>query len=79
MEYRSQKELYLKLVPALNVKLKLLKREHYKNIEGEDIWNYLRESKWKFSVDLTLGDMVNDILKVDNNEIVNYKVNVLDI
>lgn len=75
MEYRSQKELYLNLVPALNVKMKSLKRDNYKDIKKEDIWNYLKDTKWKYSVDLTLADMVNDIIKTDNINIKNYKKN----
>ena len=77
MEFRSQKELYLNLIPALNVKMKLLKRNKMNNITKEDIWNYLKDNKWKNSVDLTLADMVNDIIHVDNNEVSNYKKFVL--
>ena len=68
-EYSSQKELYMNLVPALNVKLKLLRRNNYKDITREDIWNYLRDSKWRYGVDLTLADMVQDIIHTDNLEI----------
>ena len=68
-EYNSQKELYMNLVPALNVKLKLLRRNNYKDITREDIWNYLRDSKWRYGVDLTLADMVQDIIHTDNLEI----------
>ena len=77
MEFRSQKELYLNLVPALNVKMKLLKRNKMDDITKEDIWNYLKDNKWNNSVDLTLADMVNDIIHVDNNEVSNYKKFVL--
>ena len=71
-EYKSQKELYMNLVPALNVKMKHLKRSNYKDITREDVWNYLRDNKWRFSVDLTLADMVQDIIHLDNLEISNY-------
>lgn len=71
-EYRSQKELYLNLVPALNVKMKLLKRGNFKNVTREDIWNYLKENKWRYGVDLTLADMVQDIIHTDNLEINNF-------
>lgn len=71
-EYKSQKELYLNLIPALNVKMKLLKRNNYKNITREDVWSYLRDNKWKYSVDLTLADMVQDIIHTDNLEISNF-------
>lgn len=73
-EYKSQKELYLNLIPALNVKIKYLKKNNFKEITREDIWNYLRDSKWKYSVDLTLADMVNDIIHTDNDDINNYKM-----
>ena len=69
-EYKSQLELFKGLIPAMNVKIKLLKKNNYNNIGYEDIWNYLRDSKWKNSVDLTLADMVQDIIHVDNRELV---------
>lgn len=71
-EYKNQLELYQGLIPALNVKLKLLKRNNYNDITKEDIWDYLKERKWKNSVDLTLADMVQDIIHTDNSELVAY-------
>jgi len=71
-EYKTQKELYLNLVPALNVKLKLLKNSKYSDITKEDIWNYLKENKWKSSIDLTLADMVQDIIHADNDELAKF-------
>lgn len=68
-EYKSQRELYLSLIPALNVKLRLLKNSDYKNIDKIDIWNYLKISKWKNSINLTISEMVNDIIHVDNKDI----------
>ena len=68
-EYRSQEELYKGLIPAINVKLKLLKNSEYDYITKEDIWNFLKETKWKNSIDLTLGEMVNDIIHIDNKDI----------
>ena len=75
-EFSSQKELYLNLVPALNVKMKALKRSNFVDITKEDIWNYLRDNKWKYSVDLTLADMVNDIIHTNNVDINDYKIKV---
>ena len=72
-EYKSQEELYQGLIPALNVKMKYLKKNKVKDITKEDIWNYLKETKWKSSIDLTLADMVQDIIHIDINEILNYK------
>ena len=76
-EYRSQKDLYEGLIPAFNVKLKLLKDTEYSYITKEDIWNYLKENKWTNSVDLTLADMVQDIIHVSQIDIDIYLKNKL--
>ena len=72
MEYKSQKDLYMNLVPALNVKVKLLKRNNYKNITREDIWNYLKEIRWIKSKGLSLAEMVSDVLNTEDAYIDNY-------
>lgn len=74
-EYKNQEELYKGLIPALNTRMKYLKRDKIKDISKEDIWNYLKETKWKNSIDLTLADMVQDILHTDSREIISYKNN----
>ena len=65
MEYKSQEELYLALLPAFNVKKRLNSITKYSNVKNSDIWKYLTLSKWKNSIGLTLADMVNDIIMVD--------------
>lgn len=77
-EYKSQLELYQGLTPALNVKLTLLKKNNHKEVTKEDIWNYLKETKWKSSVDLTLADMVQDIIHTDSSELIAYHKKKLD-
>ncbi len=72
-EYKNEKELYQALIPAINVKLKLLKKSKINNIKKEDIWNYLKQTKWRNSTDLTLGEMVQDIIHTDNIELVKNK------
>ena len=76
-EYKSQQELYQELIPALNVKLRLLQKSEYHYITREDIWNCLKETKWVNSVDLTLGEMVSDIIRIDNQVIDLYLKNKL--
>ena len=71
-EYKSQKELFTNLIPAMNVKLRLLKKSKFNDITKEDIWNYLKVTKWRYDIDLSLSDMVNDIIHTDNLDIVNY-------
>lgn len=68
-EYKNQKELYQALIPAFNVKLRLLKESDYDFIKRKDIWDYLKVNKWANSVDLSLAEMVNDIIHADNKEI----------
>lgn len=71
-EYKSQSELYQRLIPALNVKIKDLKRNNHPEVTKDVIWNYLKENKWKVSTNLTLADMVQDILHTDNLDFVTY-------
>ena len=72
IEFNSLEELYNRLRPALNVKLSELKANGYGYLKLEDIWNYLKEKKWKSSHDLMLSDMVSDILSSDNALIDDY-------
>lgn len=72
MDYKfDSAEVYKKLIPCLNSKVKELKRAGIENVTKEDIWNYFIRDKWKDSVPY-LSDMVNDILKIDNNKIAKY-------
>ena len=71
-EFSSQEELFKELIPAINVKISRLKMNQCYGVRYEDIWNYLKEYKWKDSVDLTLGEMVHDIIHVDNSELIKY-------
>ena len=65
MEFNSIKELYERVKPALVTKCKELKRMNYFYIKEEDIWNYLKNYKWKNSKNLNLYEMIDDILNVD--------------
>lgn len=65
MEFNSIKELYERLKPALKTKCTELKRMNYYYIKEEDIWNYLKEYKWKKTTNLNLYEMVSDILELD--------------
>ena len=72
MEFNSANELYQRLLPALKTKEVDLKRAGYDYLAAEDIWNYLKESKWKESHNLALHEMVNDILNSENIVIDDY-------
>ena len=72
IEYNNVKELYERLKPALNTKVIELQRNDLDYIKVEDIWNYLKDSKWSKANNLLLYEMVDDILNLDNNIIDEY-------
>lgn len=72
MEFKSLQQLYIKLIPAFNVKKRLILNSKYKEITNENIWSYLTETKWRTSKNLSLPDMINDIITADLEEINNY-------
>ena len=72
LEFSSLKDLYLRVEPALTSKKTELDRIGLSYIDKKDIWDYLVENKWKVGIDLTLSDVVDDILNTDNNLIDKY-------
>ena len=64
--FGSLEELYKRIRPALKTKKEEMKRAGYIYIKEEDIWNYLKENKWMNSKNLSLYQMVNDVLNADN-------------
>ena len=71
-EFRNLEELYNRIKPALYSKVEELKRNHISYIKEEDIWNYLKEVKWKNDTNLSLYDMVSDVLEVPDEVIDDY-------
>ena len=72
IEFNDIKELYERLKPALNAKIAELKRFDLDYIKAEDIWNYLKENKWTKAQDLSLYQMVDDIMNLENYIIDDY-------
>ena len=72
IEFSSVKQLYDRLLPALKTKELDLKRNNINYIKKEDIWNYLKITKWSGAKDLLLHQMVDDILNVDDVLLRNY-------
>ena len=70
--FETLTELYKRIKPALTTKKQEMHRDGYIYIKEEDIWNYLKEVKWKKANDLSLFDMTSDILNTDNVIIDNY-------
>lgn len=75
--FNTKEELFVRVRPALNAKLQELRRLNYYNITEMDIWNYLSENKWSKTKNLSLSDIVSDIMHLDNNRLDSYvkKVN----
>jgi hypothetical protein len=71
VNFNSINELYERVIQCLELNVKLLNDQ---NIETnkEDIWNYL-SNKWKNSNNLTLFDIVNDIMILDGNNLINNR------
>ena len=66
IKFNSQEELFSRVKPALNAKLQELHRLGFSYVTIDDIWNYLKETKWIKGKDLTLSDIVSNIIHVDN-------------
>jgi len=71
---KSQKELYIKLLPALRTKKHELDAAHLKFIKEIDIWNYNKLYKWKDAKGLTIASMVDDILNTPNALYADYTI-----
>lgn len=67
MDMNNQYELYKLLKPVFNVKKRINGYYDY-DISDRDIWKIL-SMKWKNSHDLSLCDIVNDILLFDGSDL----------
>lgn len=65
-------DLYKRLMPALNCKIRELERIKVKNIKKEEVWNYLLKTRWENVTGLNLSDMVDDILNLDNSDLIKF-------
>lgn len=72
IEFKSLKELRERIDPALETKLKEIKNKNYKTITKDNIFEYLKEKIWKTSNNLTLYDIINDIMNIDIEKLDTY-------
>lgn len=77
IEFKSLEELYSRLKPALYSKVVELKRRGKDYIKEEDVWNYLIKNVWNKKRNLSLSEMANDILDLEDNLITSYVMNIL--
>ena len=66
IKFNSVKELYKRVEPALRTKRRLLIKKGIK-IKEEDIFKYLAKTKWSKSTNLSLNDIVSDIINVKDD------------
>ena len=72
IKFNSLEDLYNRLKPALRSKIKELRNLDKVYINEIDIFEYLTDAKWENSNNLTLDQMVDDILYVDNDKLDEY-------
>jgi hypothetical protein len=65
----SKIDLYNRIKPAINVKIKDIKREYSINITVNEIFSYLENNIWNKKINLSLSEMVEDIFNIDINEL----------
>ena len=71
-KFNSITELYKRVLPALKSKKKELAVSKLGFITEKDIWDCLRDTKWGKEANLTLFDIVNDILTIRESSLVEY-------
>lgn len=76
--FQSIEELYQRIKPALAAKRSEMKRNGFVYATEEDIWNYLKEEKWKNSKNLSLYEMTCDIFNIDDYLIDSYLRNKMN-
>ena len=72
INFSSLQELYERIRPALITKKEEMRRLGINYIKEEDIWNYFKETKWTKATNLSLYQMVTDVLNTDNILIEDY-------
>lgn len=66
IEFNSIRDLYKKVLPALKIKKREMNKKGI-NVNEIDIFNNLVKTKWKKKVNLSLNEVVNDILNYQNS------------
>ncbi len=61
----SQNDLYIRLIPAFNTKIREWERAKFYNASPIDMWNYCIKCKWINKSNLRLYELVDDILNID--------------
>lgn len=75
--FSSLEELYKRIKPALKSKVKDLNRVGVNYVQEADIFNYLKNNVWSKKNNLTLGEIVNDIMTTPNTTLELYVQNIM--
>ena len=70
--FNNATELYQRVFPALKTKKDEINLQFKSHIKEIQVWQYMRNKRWNEIVDLTLGDIINDILNTNNEDIYFY-------
>ncbi len=73
-EFSSVLDLKAHIKPALDSKVRELQRKNINYVSQDDIFEYLRNMVWPLKSNLTLYNIVDDILNTDNEIFSNYVV-----
>ena len=60
------------VMPAINSKYSELQKMNLKYINKDDIWDYLINRVWINNNNLMLNDVVDNIIKLDNQKLEDY-------
>lgn len=74
-EFSSILDLKAHIKPALDSKVRELQRKNINYVSQDDIFEYLRNMVWPLKTNLTLYNIVDDILNTDNETFSNYVIN----
>lgn len=66
IKFNSIKDLYKKVLPALKIKKREFEKKGIKKSES-DIFNDLIKNKWSKMINLSLNEIVNDILNYQSS------------
>ena len=73
-EFSSVLDLKAHIKQALDSKVRELQRKNINYVSQDDIFEYLRNMVWPLKSNLTLYNIVDDILNTDNEIFSNYVV-----
>lgn len=72
IEFNTLNDLKNKVYPVLSIKKSYFSKIGY-SITEEEIFRVLTENKWKKSKDLRFFQIINDIIRLDGDDIIEKK------